>query len=116
MSEKTLGQIAYEAYNRAKGGLTYDGKPIPPWDDLVKPTGEPPGTVPPAGSAVQSAWEVAADAAVQATVDRWEAFTPLGVALNKAQHRHGKSREQALAVTKLQEAEMWLARIPVQSP
>jgi hypothetical protein len=45
---KSLGQIAFEAYNEAKGGVTYDGKPIPPWEDV--------------GDAVRSAWEAAARA------------------------------------------------------
>lgn len=30
---KTLGQCTYERYNEAKGGLTWDGKPIPSWDE-----------------------------------------------------------------------------------
>lgn len=46
---KTIGQIAFEAYNEAKGGVTYDGKPIPPWTDV--------------GDAVRTAWECAAGAA-----------------------------------------------------
>jgi hypothetical protein len=31
--EKSLGQIAYEAYAEHVGGLTYDGKPMPAWDE-----------------------------------------------------------------------------------
>jgi len=33
---KSLGQIAFEAYNGAGAnkGLTYDGKPVPAWPDL----------------------------------------------------------------------------------
>ena len=54
----TLGRIAYEAYNEAKGGLTYDGKPIPSWDSLP----EKPG-----GREVMAAWESAAKAARYAT-------------------------------------------------
>lgn len=34
MSEKTLGQIAFEAYCEAVGGETFDGKPIPGWTEL----------------------------------------------------------------------------------
>lgn len=30
----TLGQIAFEAYSKAMGGKTYDGKNIPHWNDL----------------------------------------------------------------------------------
>jgi hypothetical protein len=47
---KSPGQVAFEAYNESKGGLTYDGKPIPPWSSLEGPVGE----------AVQRAWEAAA--------------------------------------------------------
>jgi hypothetical protein len=46
--DKTLGQIAFEAYNESKGGLTYDGKPIPPWSEV--------------GDAVRLGWNVAAEA------------------------------------------------------
>lgn len=54
---KTPGQIAFEAYNESKGGLTYDGKPIPPWDEL---SGDK--------AAVHRAWEAAADALLTRTV------------------------------------------------
>lgn len=30
--KKSIGQIAFERYNEARGGLTYDGKPVPGWD------------------------------------------------------------------------------------
>lgn len=30
----TLGQVAFEAYRAAVGGQTFDGKPIPGWDEL----------------------------------------------------------------------------------
>jgi len=50
MTEKTLGQLGFEAYNAARGGLTHDGKPIPPWDSLIGPTGE----------SVRAAWEISA--------------------------------------------------------
>jgi hypothetical protein len=29
-----MGKIAFDAYAEAVGGKTYDGKPIPKWDDL----------------------------------------------------------------------------------
>lgn len=48
---RTPGQIAFEAYNQSKGGLTYDGKQIPAWDTLSDASG------------VKQAWEVAARAA-----------------------------------------------------
>ena len=54
----TLGSIAYKAYNEAKGGLTYDGKPIPSWEDLPNKPG---------GPEVMAAWEAAAKAARFAT-------------------------------------------------
>lgn len=44
--DKTLGQIAFEAYVLDIGGLTYDGKPIPSWDNLT--------------DRVRKAWEMAA--------------------------------------------------------
>jgi hypothetical protein len=29
-----LGRRAYDAYNDARGGVAYDGSPIPPWDQV----------------------------------------------------------------------------------
>jgi hypothetical protein len=46
--DKPIGQIAFEAYNKAKGGKTFDGRPIPPWGEV--------------GAEVQAGWEAAADA------------------------------------------------------
>jgi hypothetical protein len=34
MANTTLGQIAFEAYNEAVGGKTWDGKPIPAWAEI----------------------------------------------------------------------------------
>lgn len=48
MEKLGIGQIAFEAYNESKGGVTYDGKPIPPWSDV--------------GDAVRAGWEAAASA------------------------------------------------------
>jgi hypothetical protein len=31
-----LGQVAFNAYAKAMNGKTYDGKPIPQWNDLSK--------------------------------------------------------------------------------
>ena len=42
----TLGQIAFEAYNRSRGGVNHRGVKTPPWGAL----GEP----------IQAAWEAAA--------------------------------------------------------
>lgn len=41
-----LAQAAYKAYGDHTGGLTYDGRPMPAWDDL--------------GPTVQAAWTAAA--------------------------------------------------------
>jgi hypothetical protein len=39
---KTPGQVAFEAYNNhgPNAGKTYDGKPIPPWDEIAEHTRE----------------------------------------------------------------------------
>lgn len=29
-----LARVGFEAYNKAAGGLNYEGKPIPPWDEV----------------------------------------------------------------------------------
>lgn len=34
MTDQTPGQLAYQAYATATGGLTHDGRPMPRWDDL----------------------------------------------------------------------------------
>lgn len=47
---ETLGRMAFEAYREAVGGLTFDGKPIPGWDDLHGDRAK-----------VQAGWEAAAD-------------------------------------------------------
>lgn len=51
---KTPGQVAFDAYNESKGGLTHDGKQIPPWDSLTDEK----------GLAVRAGWEAAAVAVV----------------------------------------------------
>jgi hypothetical protein len=38
--QEEAGRRAFVAYNDSKGGLTYDGKPIPPWESLTGETGE----------------------------------------------------------------------------
>lgn len=57
-AEKILGQVAFEAYTKEKGGTTHDGKPIPPWEDL--------------GDAVRGAWQAAGEAAGRADRDNWK--------------------------------------------
>jgi hypothetical protein len=34
VTDKSLGQLAFEAYRAAGEPTTYDGKPIPEWDEL----------------------------------------------------------------------------------
>jgi hypothetical protein len=102
--EKTSGQIAFESYNISKGGLTYDGKPIPPWSSLTDETGQ----------AVKEAWENAAMAVENALMVKWdhepriymerahrsiEAFVPNG-------------RQRSLVMTKLEEALLWFGVTP----
>lgn len=60
MSEKTMGQLAFEAYCEAVGGQTFDGKPIPGWEELHGDRLK-----------VQGGWEAAA----QAVLRRQEAGT-----------------------------------------
>lgn len=43
---RTAGQVAFEAYNKQKGGKTWDGKDIPPWGKV--------------GDEVQAGWNAAA--------------------------------------------------------
>jgi len=59
---KSPGQVAFEAYNESKGGLTWDGKPIPPWNEV--------------GDPVRDGWEASANAVIQ---NLGEATTPLTV-------------------------------------
>jgi hypothetical protein len=53
MGNITWGQIAFEAYSKAMGGKTYDGKAIPWWSDLSEE--------------VQAGWEAAAKAVARNT-------------------------------------------------
>ena len=52
--DQMLGKVAFDAYSASKGGVTYDNKPIPPWESV--------------GPDVQRGWIVAARA-VKAAVD-----------------------------------------------
>lgn len=56
MNEKTLGQIAFEAYRLAKNNIAYDGTPIPEWSKLDE--------------GVRSGWESAAGGVVAAYFGR----------------------------------------------
>lgn len=53
-NRERYGRAAFEAYNIAVGGLTWDGKPIPGWDAVT--------------DKVREGWRVAAMAAVDAAV------------------------------------------------
>ncbi len=46
MGEKTLGQIAFEAYSEERGGKNHDGTETPSWEEL--------------GDDVHCGWEMAA--------------------------------------------------------
>lgn len=52
---KSYGQTAYEAYAKSTGGLTFDGRQMPEWDDLWQN--------------IQNAWEAAALGAITAWAD-----------------------------------------------
>ena len=52
MSEATLARLMFDAYNAEAGGLTWDGKPIPPFDAV--------------GPKVQANWFAAARCAMNA--------------------------------------------------
>lgn len=49
--ENTIGRTGYEAYMRATGGATYDGRQMPPWPNLP--------------ASVQMAWEASAKAILE---------------------------------------------------
>jgi len=51
MGTKTDGQVTFEGYNAVMGGLTWDNKPIPGWDEV--------------GDRVRNGWEGAAKALLQ---------------------------------------------------
>ncbi|WAL94007.1 hypothetical protein [Streptomyces sp. Je 1-369] len=50
-----LGQKGYAAYGTATGGLTHDGRSMPPWEEL--------------GEDIQAAWTVTASAMYQAGLE-----------------------------------------------
>jgi hypothetical protein len=94
----TLGQVAYEKYNEAKGGKTWDGKPIPPWESLTDDV----------GLAVQNAWEVAARAAADEMVRRWAPDNFITQARRLISSATAcDQRAKACAITKLDEARLW---------
>ena len=99
---KSRGRIAFEAYNESKGGLTYDGKPIPPWDEL---SGDK--------EAVQRAWEAAAEAVIESLTRHPEGM--IRAARRSVEAHSGKSRESSLVLTKLDEAVMWHGAIPYEA-
>lgn len=50
-NERTLGQLAFDAYSTARGWKDVRNGPIPTWDELLPE--------------IRSAWQVAADAVVE---------------------------------------------------
>lgn len=98
------GQAAFEAYNLEKGGVTYDGKKIPPWTDV--------------GDEVRGAWEAAASAVIFWTVEQTQAGDVVSflratlrgsLSLLAKAEPGARGRELALVRTKLEEAGHWLA-------
>lgn len=70
MAEPTNGQIAYAAYAESTGGKTYDGRPMPLWDELPQ--------------RIRDAWTAAAEAvrtALVTSVSSTGARFPFSVAL-----------------------------------
>lgn len=49
MTIKTNAQAGYEAYGQSTGGKTWDGKPMPTWEEICERTPH-----------VKAAWETAA--------------------------------------------------------
>lgn len=91
-SGETIGQAAFNAYRAHRCGVNHDGSPTPVWADLT--------------DAVREGWEVAANAAVRSLV----ALHQIKDARAKVALTVPATRERAIAVTKLEEAEMWLER------
>lgn len=60
MPEKSYGQIGYEAYGETAGWTTFDGRPMPSWEQL----GDSPG-----GRETRRRWDVAAQAVLDAALD-----------------------------------------------
>ena len=82
MSEKTLGRVAFEAYCEAVGGTTYDGKPIPGWDELSGDRATVQGGWEAAAEAIRQhmrmihAIDVTADSPVRARPSNWQPLAP----------------------------------------
>lgn len=57
-AEQTLGELGYAAYQHARGGLTFDGKPAPAW-------GEMPGDI-------QLGWAASAQAVAEQVAEQCE--------------------------------------------
>lgn len=60
---KTLGQIGFEAYGEHAGWTAYDGKPMPRWDENLRPD-------------IKEKWEVAAMAIKAEVVNRLKDDAP----------------------------------------
>ena len=55
MDDKELAKIGFEAYNKAAGGKTHDGKDIPSFDQLVTDGKPQPGYWEEAAKAIREA-------------------------------------------------------------
>jgi hypothetical protein len=51
LMRRSPGQVGYEAYAAHTDGKTFDGRPMPTWDEVVR-----------SGTKVAGAWEAAASA------------------------------------------------------
>ncbi len=56
MGTKTLGQVAFEAYDEDRGGVNHQGNATPPWPELPV--------------WIRDAWEVAASAVIRENESR----------------------------------------------
>jgi hypothetical protein len=64
MADKTLGQIGFEAYGDLANWTTYDGKPMPRWDDALR-------------ADIKEKWEFAAKAIETKVLNDLREQTPL---------------------------------------
>ena len=103
MDEKTDGQVAYEAYSAFSAGRSpISGAPLPTWDAQA--------------SGIESAWEAAADAVLDANV-KPVPVTKCGwcpeVAVRAVEMQKGDERpvEAKSCHTHVQDAALWAERM-----
>lgn len=58
LSDKTRGQIGYEAYAKSTGGKTFDGRDMPTWKEIEEKSPK-----------IAQAWEDAAKAILEGAVE-----------------------------------------------